>query len=925
MHESPSIDPKTQRQLIRWTVFIIIALILLTLTSSCTRILVNYYWYTEDAHAPIVFWVSLRTRLLLFLIGFALAGLAIYRSGSLALSALATLERSAWLHAPYATTLLQWASRMGRRMLIVVTALLGFLFGLSLASQWEPFLLYFNATPFKRNDPIFQHDFSFYVFRLPLLKTLTDFLLGVWFMSALLSVGAYIAVRGFSLLARSSVPHRAGHLHLTVLAMLGFLLFAAEVWLSRFDVLTQPNERFTGAGYSELQAVGARTLTTAALIISTVLTGYLGWRKRTLLPALWAGGTCLAIYILGVLVYPAMVENFAVKPNALRYQQPFIGYAIKQTRWAYNLDAIKLVHFNVQPRPTPEAINTAETTLHNMRLWDPEILRKHEDAKALRNYFAFYDIDVDRYIINGAQRMVMVGARDLNLSVLDPSQQNWQNLHLLYTHGEGVVVVPVNEVDDQGGPRYFLKDIPPTGESELAVDEPRLYYADTLDTNNLPLDRYAIVRTRLPEFDYGAGEHTEYRWQGDRGMKVYSYWRRLLYAMYFQHSDIVLSRDILPESRLLFRRNVRVRAQALFPYLLWDPDPYITIINRRLVWILDGYSYTDAIPYAQLARAGNTLLNYMRNSVKLTIDAYTGEWKAYLVDPEDPIIKTYKRIYPNMLSPMSDASPELKAHFRYPELLFSLQCRTLGRYHVQDVSTFFRGDDIWEIPQQTGPTGEAFAMPPYYVQMRLPDKPRDEFLLIMPFSPLNKPNMIAWLAAHCDPEQFGQLVLYRFPDVTNIFGPAQMEAKFDQHAPLSKEITLLSQQGSRLVSGNLLVVPIGQSVMYVKTWFLEAARRGGRVLPELKLVVLAFSDKIVYAYSYSKALELLIGDTSVAETITPPLREETKIPSQQDILQKALELIQEGKRALEQGDWARYGETQRKLEELLTQAAQGSP
>ncbi len=925
MHEPPPLEPATQRQLIRWSIVILLALVVLAFGSSFVRILVNYFWYTEDAQASIVFWVPLRTRLLLFAIGFVISGLAVYLSGKRALEALATMERNAWLYAPSDITLLQWALQVGHRLLLLITLILGFLFGLAMASNWEAFLLYYNAQPFGVRDPLFHYDFSFYVFRLPFLKACTDFLFGLWLICALITVGAYATVRGFSVLARSSMPQRQAHIHLTLLAVLGFLLFSAEVWLLRFDALTQPNERFTGAGYSEVQAIGARGFASIVLLLSAILTVYFGWKKRTLVPILLTGGACFAFYILGVVIYPAMVENFVVKPNALRYQQPYIEHAITHTRWAYNLNAIKVVPFNVQPRPTSDAIKSAETTLQNMRLWDPEILRRHEDAKALRNYFAFYDIDVDRYVINGTQRMVMVGARDLNLSILDPSQQNWQNLHLLYTHGEGVVVVPVNEVDEQGAPRYFLKDIPPTGEPELAVEEPRLYYADTMDQFNQPLDRYAIVRTRLPEFDYGAGENTEYRWQGSGGMQVYSYFRRLLLAMYFQHPDILLSRDIQPQSRLLFRRNVRIRAQALLPYLLWDPDPYIAIVNRRLVWILDGYSHTDAIPYSQLVQTRRHFINYMRNSVKITIDAYTGEWRAYLVDPEDPITKTYQRIYPGILKPVSEAPPELIAHFRYPELLFSLQCQILGRYHVREVPTFFRGDDIWEIPKQTGPTGEARSIPPYYVQMRLPDKPRDEFLLIMPFSPLKKPNMIAWLAAHCDPEQYGQLVLYRFPDVTNIFGPAQMEAKFDQHAPLSKEITLLSQQGSRLVSGNLLVVPIGQSVMYVKTWFLEAARPGGKVLPELKLIVLAFSDKIVFAYSYSKALELLLGDTSTAETLTTAPSEEPKPPTQYDVILKALELIKEGKRAIEQGDWARYGEIQRKLEELLSEAVQKKP
>jgi uncharacterized membrane protein (UPF0182 family) len=710
--------------------------------------------------------------------------------------------------------------------------------------------------------------------------------------------------------------------HMSALFGALVIVLGITLWYSRFDAGTILSDRFTGASYADLQALSVKFVLAAIMVLG----GILVLLRRTYVMAGVAIGATLAVHLIGVVLWPYLIQNYKVAPNELTLQTPYIRRALDATRYAYSLDKIENVDFNVQLQPTTAALEQAQTTLDSMRLWDPDVLKLTVDnLQSLRDYFAFQDIDVDRYTINGRQLLIMLGARDLVTERLDESRKNWQNLRLQYTHGNGVVAVPVNRAGASGQPKFLLSDIPPQGASELAISQPRIYYSDSRDDSGAEANRYIFVRSKLPEFDYSVSGDGEHRWEGERGIPIAGAWRRMVYAYVFGDKDLLFTDALTEETRLLYRRSVRERARHIFPYLKWDNDPYITIVGGRLVWILDGYTTTGSIPYSALAQVGATRLNYIRNSVKMTIDAYTGDWNAYVMDADDPIIRTYQKIYPGLLQPEGEVPPEIREHFRYPEDLFLLQAFQLTLYHQLDnnpdaeAQKFFRFEDAWQVPDQAQSAGHSGPMSPYYVQMRLPNEQKDGFMLILPFNPKDRPNMIGWLAAHCDPDDYGRLQLFRFPRDKNINGPAQQEASFQTDLELSKQITLIGQVGSEVVHGNLLVVPIGQSVMYVKTLFLVSRQTGIRPLPELKLIVLAYSNKIVFAESYDRALQLLTS----AEAGQPESEESSAIEGVFDpqVAQKALQLIEQGRKALAAGDWATYGKIQRDLEEILKRAA----
>ncbi|KAA0226320.1 UPF0182 family protein [Fimbriimonadia bacterium ATM] len=930
-------EARARRRLLTVGIVIGVLLLLLTFGSALIRLNVDYLWYTLDAKAPIVFFTQLKTRLVLFAIGFVVSALLIWISGRVAVSiadefpvivgdSLAAIAQRA----------LPWSARTARRIVAAGAVVVGLGHANAFAQKWDQYLMYSRGGDFGTRDAVFNTDLGFYVFRLPFLSGIVGWMASVWFFCAVAAFGIYLYAAG-----RSIGPVIAQHLQTRAVVRHGLVLFATlclliawGAWLSRYADLTLQGDRFTGPGYAQLQAMGAEALVAYAWLF-TAIVSLLALRGRGSF-RLPIGGSVVAvlIYVGGVVIYPAAVESYHVKPNEIRVQTPYVERAITASRWAYGLDKIAVRPFDVKVRPTKEEIEKSASTLENMRLWDPEILKRNVDGlQSLRAYYTFQDIDVDRYVINGRQRLVMVGARDLSVEKLDESRRSWQNVHLQYTHGIGLVAVPVSAVSGSGNPSYLLKDVPPIGAAELSVEEPRIYYSDLRveDHSRLPVadraadDRYVIVRTKQPEFDYSVSGEVEHTWKHDGGVPVDSWWKEVVFSYFFSDFDILLSNDITAESRLLWRRNVRVRAQHVLPFLTWDRDPYVAVVNRRLVWILDGYSTTDAIPYSEMSLAGSVQLNYIRNTVKFTVDAYTGEWAAYAMDENEPILAAWMRVYPGLVKKASEAPKDLVRHFRYPEDMFTLQALQLARYHVTKPLTFLREEDAWEVPRHTSEAGIAELLKPYYVQMRLPDEPQDGFLLILPFTPARRANMIGWLAAHCDPGDYGNLVLYQFPRDRNINGPEQQEAKFEQHAPLSERITLLSQTGSRVVPGNLLVVPIGSSVMYLKTLFLESDRQGIGALPELKFVVLAFSDKIVFAETYERALQLLFEDAAPSQ----PAPDTPKPPPSQGVVvegnaaRQALEIFNQAEAAQRAGDWAKYGELMKRLRDLLEKAAQG--
>jgi uncharacterized membrane protein (UPF0182 family) len=922
----PQMSPESQKRIIRIAIGLAILIAVMTTGASLLRLQADYWWYTLDAGAGVVFATDLKARATLFLAGLALTLPLFLWNGRKALGASMVFGAAESVPPELAiTSLLSWSLQRAGKLLAVLTPVVAIVFAVSLSQNKDSYLLFQNAVPFGKHDPVFGLDYAFYVFQLPFLKAVVVWLLSFAIVNALVIAAVHFGTKAFATLARVPIMVPALRGQASLVGALIFALIGFMIWLGRYDALSEVGPKFTGAGYASLQAVVAKGVVAWIFWIGAIAAIATTRVGKPLSALVGFGVLAGLVFVGGAVVWPAIAQAYKVNPNEIVVQSPYITHALDSTRWAYSLDKVKIVDFPVQVRPTPQAMKDAEVTLQNMRLWDPEILRQSVDnLQSLRDYFSFRDIDVDRYTIGGSQRMLMLGARDLIVDQLDVSRRNWQNMRLQYTHGSGVVAVPVNEATTAGTPNFLLSDIPPVGAKELEITQPRIYYSDATGLDGSPSDPYVFVRSRQPEFDYAPSGEGRHRWEGEGGVPVGSVWAKLVYASVLGDRDLLFSDDITAETRLLYRRNVRVRAAAVLPYILWDQDPYVTIVNGEIVWILDGYTTANSIPYSAMSQIGDTRLNYVRNAVKFTINAYTGKWVAYVMEPDDPIIRAYRNIYPGLLSDAGAAPAAIRAHFRYPEDLFTLQSLQLALYHQLDpkpeeeARKFYRNEDAWQVPDQTHQEGSAGPMKPYFVQMRLPDEPKDGFLLILPFSPIGRPNMIGWLAAHCDPDDYGRLLLYRFPRDRNINGPAQQEAKFQTDMRLSQQITLIGQVGSSVRHGNLLVVPLGQSVMYVKTLFLVSAQQGIRPLPELKLVVLAFSNKIVFAESYPRALQLLMGDEAgVPASAGSPL--EGRLSP--DGLSEALRAYEAAQEALRAGDWARYGELQKRLGEILRKGA----
>lgn len=922
-----SLSPEARRRLIRWVVVMAILLIILMFSSAFVHTYADYLWYLYDAQAAIVFTTQFKTRLLLLGIGFLIATPVLIINTRAALRAAEVAGRvPRSLMDEAVEQLLRGMERIRSgvsRAVRYIAPFIALLYGISLSGRWEDWLRYRNATTFGVRDPVFGNDYSFYVFHLPLLQGIQGWLWTLWLLCAIVAAAVFFGAGSFAATGRQAIGAKVMRRQLAILTAAGFAIIGWGVWLSRYDALTAVRERFTGPGHAELVGIGSQGFLAIVLWIFA-FAALATIRFWTPLLIAGAGASVSAVtYIIGVTIAPAFTQTYRVNPNELRLQTPYLERGIQSTRWAYGLDKINVVPFEALSRPTPEAIESARSTFENLRLWDPFLLQKNVGVRqALRDYFTFPGIDVDRYQIDGTQRLVMLGARQINVENLDPARRAWQNIHMQYTHGTGIVAVAVNEATADGMPVYLLRDVPPVGRPELKVDEPRIYFGDGFK----PTGDYVFVGTRLPEFDYMGGAEVEHRWSGRRGVPIGGAFAKMIFAWVLGDRDLLFSQDILVDSKLLWRRNIVTRASKTLPFILWDRDPYITIIEGRLVWILDGYTHTDKIPYSQPLALERGTLNYVRNSVKMTIDAYTGDWNVYITDPDDPIIRTYDRIYPGMLKPLSEVPAQVRAHFRYPEGLFSMQAAQLTRYHVTDVTKFFRGEDAWQLPRVSG---QERRLPPYYVQIKLPDDETARFLLILPFTPIGRPNMIGWLAAHCDPERYGELTLYSFQGNQNVIGPEQQEAQLQTVPDLSARLTLLGQYGSRVLPGNMLAIPVGSSVIYSKTMFLEPAQTEQAVTPQLRIVVMAAGDDVVFADTYQQALDKLLAVLGASEPATqppqPPMTPADRTTSPPPVVNQkvldALGALDQADVALRNGDWAAYGEAQRQARRLLEEAA----
>src|ERR1700704_662379 len=604
---------------------------------------------------------------------------------------------------------------------------------------------------------------------------------------------------------------------------------------------------------------------------------------------------------------PVLFRHFFVKPSELQLEKPYIERNIALTRQAYNLDQIAAKPFAAEQKLSLEVLEANKATIENIRLWDwLPLSDTYAQLQEIRTYYKFHDVDVDRYWLDGSYQSVMLSARELRPSLLPPNAQTWVNRHVLFTHRNGAVMSPVTRKSTEGLPFFYLRDIPPVADGGPKIHEPRIYYGEESDS-------YVIVKGSTPEFDYPKGKDNVYAaYDGAGGVPIGAMVWRMLFAYYFNDPNLLLSNYITTDSRIMIRRNIQERVRTIAPFLGLDHDPYLVISNGRMFWMQDAYTTSSYFPSAQPAQDFD--LNYIRNSVKVIVDAYDGTVDFYLMDPGDPIAATYQRFFPSLFKPFTAMPPDLLKHIRYPEDLFLIQARLYQTYHMEAADVFYNREDLWQFPRQPGGDGISM-MTPYYIIMRLPGEPRAEFFLMLPMVPSRRDNMIAWLAARCDAPDYGKLIVYEFPKEKLVYGPFQIEARINQSTEISQQITLWNQMGSRVIRGaNLLVIPIENSILYVTPLYLRAEHGH---LPELKRVIAAYGEHVVMKETLAEALSALFMEPGAAPAVSTTTEERPATGPAASQAREALDRYNQAVERLRSGDWKGFGTQFDAMRELL--------
>jgi hypothetical protein len=777
--------------------------------------------------------------------------------------------------------------------------LLGIMIGLSFRDEWRTYLLAAEGTSFDLTDPIFGLDVSFYIFRLPWYETLLN---GVQVIVAIAFIGTLLRYAFFGQLKTRGVTA-----HLSLLGGLWVVLMGLGRMLSRYGLLQSEFGVAFGPGYTDVHARMPLYTIQAVLFFAAALALVVNvfvrqWKLLVIIGLIW-----IAVTMIGPL-FPALVQQFTVEPNEFALERPYIENNIEFTRYGFDLHTIEEREYPASGTLSLGVVNEYSDVLENVRLWDYRpLLRTYSQLQEIRLYYSFAEVDIDRYVLDGRLREVMLAARELDVDELAEQAQTWINRHLVFTHGYGVTLNSVNEVTPQGLPNLLVRDIPPIAEDPaLALSRPEIYFGERTH-------QYVVVNTGEQEFDYPQGDTNVYtRYEGEDGVPLGNTFRRTLFATRFNSVQLLLSSALTSESRILFHRLIADRAQTIAPMLWLDKDPYPVIMDGRIIWLMDAYTWTDHFPYSE--PIGD--VNYLRNSVKITVDAYTGEIHFYLVDPDDPIAATYARIFPDLFE--SDPMPEaLRAHWRYPETLFLYQSQHYATYHMRDPQVFYNREDLWDIPQELVET-EQSTMEPYYVTLRLPngsggDLDEVEFMLVRPYVPKQKQNMVAWLYARSDGENYGELGIFKLSKERLVFGPQQIEGRVDQDAVISQQLSLWNQRGSRVLRGNMLVIPLRGTFIYVEPLYLEA--ESGQ-LPELKRVIVAYADRIAMAPTLEAALmQIFSGDPGEVPEPAEPIEGQ----SIESLAEQAWEHYQAAQACLAEGDWACYGAAQERLRIVLEQ------
>ncbi|MFB9266879.1 UPF0182 family protein [Bradyrhizobium erythrophlei] len=879
-----------------------IGLILLALASD---VLVDWLWFSSVGYLQ-VFWTTIGAKVAVLVAVWTATGLVLWVNGALALrfagkGSTLVAPASLWPATgsappdPFA----QWRDHLPWRVIVAGgAALLALLVAAAEVGYWGIFLRFLYQVPYGAADPLFSKDLGFYLFSLPAYVLIKNWMLLTLVLSALFAATIYWAHGDivYDIHQRSMSPTVIAHGS----ALLGLLL-AVKAWsyaLDRYLLLYGDNGVVVGASYTDVHVGLPALWFMIGLSLIAALVAWANLRARSYrLPA-----AAVMLVVAGTLslssVVPTLFRQFFVKPSELELEKPYIERNIALTRQAYNLDKIAAKPFAAEQRLTLKTLDANKATIDNIRLWDwLPLSDTYAQLQEIRTYYKFHDLDVDRYWLDGSYQSVMLSARELRSSLLPPNAQTWVNRHVLFTHGNGAVMSPVTRKSTEGLPLFYLRDIPPVADGGPNVHEPRIYYGEEADN-------YVIVKGSTPEFDYPKGKDNVYAdYDGTGGIPIGSMAQQMLFAYYFNDPNLLLSNYITPRSRIMIRRNIRELVPTIAPFLRLDHDPYLVISGGRMFWIQDAYTTSSYFPSTPAVPDFD--LNYIRNSVKVVIDAHHGTVDFYLMDTADPIAATYGRIFPELFKPFAAMPADLQKHIRYPEDLFLIQARLYQAYHMEAAEVFYNREDLWQFPRQPGGGGIS-VMSPYYIIMRLPGEPRAEFFLMVPMVPSRRDNMIAWLAARCDAPDYGKLIVYEFPKEKLVYGPFQIEARINQNTEISQQLTLWNQMGSRVIRGaNLLVIPIENSILYVTPLYLRAEQGH---LPELKRVIAAYGEHVVMKETLGEALSALFvepGGPRPASGATEDLPAGSPAASQ---AREALDRYNQAVERLKSGDWKGFGE-----------------
>jgi hypothetical protein len=912
---------------------LLLGAILLFVVPSSVTYYTDWLWFSELGYEG-VFLRTLNTQLIVFTATFAAVFLFLFFNLRAARGAITRPHVIMGTDSEGRAIAIETGQIAGLALPVSVLIAMGM--GVAAARNWLTWLNFFNATDFGQTDPLFGRDASFYVFRLPVWQAIQQQAFVVSLL-ALVGCGLYYVLsgsfviepqRGATFWPRLRLVDSARR-HLAVLAALALGLLAWGTWFRIPGTLLTPANIIFGASYVDVYArLPILWLTVGVLALGVAMALLYGFTRRV-----WPLPMAIALYLIVTIgggIYSASIQRLIVLPDELNREQPYIVNNIDATRRAYALDRVEEREVSGDAELSARDIVDNAATIENVRLWDHQpLLRTFAQIQEIRTYYDFKSVDNDRYMIDGKYRQVMLSARELNSESMQ--NRSWVNERLTFTHGYGLTLGPVNQVTTEGLPVLFIRDLPPVSTAELKVDQPSIYFGE-LSSN------YVLVNTKQPEFHYPKGDDNETTmYAGNGGVSIGNFLRRLMFAIRFADTDILFTNQLTPESRILYHRRITDRVQRLAPFLTFDADPYPVLAQGRLFWIQDAYTATANYPYSTPTIYQGDRVNYIRNSVKIVIDAYHGSTAFYLAEPGDPLAQTLAKIFPGMLQPLEAMPEDLRRHVRYPEDIFKIQAAIFQTYHMTNPQVFYNKEDQWQVPALESDS-TTVPMQPYYTVMKLPGETQVEFIQMLPFTPRLKDNLAAWMVARSDGDKYGHLLVFQFPKQKIVFGPKQIVGRISQDEIISPQVTLWNQQGSTVIWGTLLVIPVNESLLYVRPLYLQAAE--GRI-PELKQVIVAYQSRIEMAETLTRALSRIFGPsimtslapdrlsksatsviaTSPEETALPPtgvpMTAATADATTTALLLEMRQHFDAADKALRNADLVAYGEEMKKFREAF--------